>query len=224
MAYDQGFGSIEADIFLRNSDLIVAHDQNELKYNRSFKKLYLENIDSSLRKNRGYPYKDSSRNLQLLIDIKTDSVETLEKLIALLEQFPALIHNHHIFLVITGNRPNPDSFSHYPDFIWFDGVLSGSYTQDQLSRIKVLSDDFHHFSRWRGDGQIPVEDSDRLATFITRAHQDGILVRFWNAPDFNNAWTQFIKLHVDYINTDHIDALAEFLQSDHVRYISPERK
>ncbi|HSZ33198.1 MAG TPA: hypothetical protein VK772_07800, partial [Puia sp.] len=106
MAYEQEFGSIEADIFLVESNLIVAHDKNELKYKRSFRKLYLENLDSCLLKNGRYPYKDSSRYLQLLIDIKTDSVKTLEKLIILLEQFPVVIHNRHISIVITGNRPN----------------------------------------------------------------------------------------------------------------------
>jgi alkaline phosphatase len=213
MAYDQAFGSIEADIFLRNSELIVAHDEKELQYNRSFRKFYLENIDSCLRKNAGYPYKDSNRYLQLLIDIKTDSVETLGKLITLLEQFPALIHNRHIFLVITGNRPNPDSFSHFPDFIWFDGVLSRSYTKDQLSRIKMLSDNFQNYSRWTGDGQIPGEDFEKLRLRVAQAHQDGIRVRFWNAPDFSNAWTQLIQLQIDYINTDHIYALAQYLQA-----------
>ena len=142
MAYDQEFGFIEADIFLRDSELIVAHDEKELLYNRSFRKLYLENIDSCLRKNGGYPYRDSSRFLQLLIDIKTDSVATLAKVIILLEQFPALIHNRHIFLVITGNRPDPGSFTRYPDYIWFDGVLSRNYSKEQLSRIKMLSDNF----------------------------------------------------------------------------------
>ncbi len=213
MAYDQAFGSIEADIFLRNSELIVAHDEKELPYNRSFRKLYLENIDSCLRKNAGYPYKDSSRWLQLLIDIKTDSVETLGKLIILLEQFPALIHNRHIFLVITGNRPNPDSFSHYPDYIWFDGVLSGSYTKDQLSRIKMLSDNFQYYSHWTGEGKMPDEEIEKLSASIVKAHQEGIRVRFWNAPDLGNAWTQLIQLRVDYINTDHINALAKYLQS-----------
>jgi alkaline phosphatase len=213
MAYDQEFGSIEADIFLRGSELIVAHDEKELQYNRSFMKLYLENIDSCVRKNDGYPYKDSSRYLQLLIDIKTDSVSTLNKLIMLLEQFPALIHSQHIFLVITGNRPNPDSFSHYPEYIWFDGVLSRVYTKDQLSRIIMLSDDFHHYSPWRGDGDMPVEDFEKLSILVAKAHENRTRVRFWNAPDFSNAWTQLIKLQVDYLNTDHINALTQYLQT-----------
>jgi alkaline phosphatase len=223
MAYDQEFGSIEADIFLRGDDLIIAHDGKELKYNRSFRKLYLENIDSCLKKNAGYPYKDSSRNLQLLIDIKTDSIETLRKLISLLKQYPALIHNRHFFLVITGNRPDPASFSNYPDFIWFDGVLSKPYTKDQLSRIKMLSDDFRHYSQWNGEGQMPVEDFEKLKTRIAQTHQVGIRVRFWNAPDFNNAWGQLIKLPVDIINTDHIDELTQWLQAGHFKYIPPEK-
>jgi alkaline phosphatase len=223
MAYDQGFGSIEADIFLRDSELIVAHDEKELEFNRSFRTLYLENIDSCLNKNGGNPYKNTTRNLQLLIDIKTDSIATLAKLIVLLEQFPVLIHNRHISIVITGNRPNPDSFSHYPDFIWFDGVLSRPYTPDQLSRIKMLSDDFKHYSQWLVDGQIPIEDIEKLKSRIAKAHQDGIRVRLWNAPDFNNAWAQLIKLRVDYINTDHIAALAQYLQTNHFEYISPGR-
>ena len=223
MAYDQGFGSIEADIFLINSELVVAHDEKELQYKRSFRNLYLENIDSCLKKNGGYPYKDSSRNLQLLIDIKSDSVETLKNLISLLEQFPAIIHNRHILLVITGNRPDPNSFSHYPEYIWFDGVLSRSYTQDQLSRIKMLSDDFKQYSDWRGVGLISVEDFEKIKSPIVKAHKQGIRVRLWNAPDLSNAWTRLVNLQVDYINTDHIAGLAEWLQSVHFEYISPVR-
>jgi alkaline phosphatase len=213
MAYEHEFGSIEADIFLVDSKLIVAHDKSELKYKRSLRQIYLENLDSCLYKNGGYPYKDSSRNLQLLIDIKTDSVETLKKLIFLLEQFPAVIHNRHVSIVITGNRPNPNSFSNYPDFIWFDGVLSKLYTRDQLLKIKMLSDDFQYYSHWRGENKIPAEDGEKLNTVISKAHLYGIPVRLWDAPDNSNAWTQLIELQVDYINTDHISALAQYLQT-----------
>jgi Glycerophosphoryl diester phosphodiesterase family len=211
MAYDEEFGSIEADIFLLDSGLTVAHDEGELKYKRSFSKLYLENIDSCLHKNGGYPYRDSSRYLQLLIDIKTDSIQTLKKLIFLLQQFPAIIHNRHIYIVITGNRPDPDSFSNYPDFIWFDGVLSRSYTRKQLAKIKMLSDDFKYYSHWRGEGLIPAKDIEILSALISKAHLDGIPVRFWDAPDFSNAWKQLMELQVDYINTDHISALSQYL-------------
>src|SRR3954447_10815996 len=75
-AYEAGFGSIEADIFLVNNELLVAHEQKELPMHRTLDSLYLQPLQSALQKNNGYPYKDSTRPLQLLIDIKTDSITT----------------------------------------------------------------------------------------------------------------------------------------------------
>ena len=212
MAYDQGFGSIEADLMLSGGQLIVAHDSTELTFNRPFKTLYLENIQSCIKKNAGYPYRDSSRTLQLLIDIKTDSIETLSTLIALLEHYPDIIHNPHIFLVITGRRPDPELYSRYPDFIWFDGTLSRPYSNDQLSKIKMLSEDFQDYSQWKGEDTFPARDFDQIKAQIIKAHKHGIRVRFWAAPDFPNAWKELIQLQVDFINTDHIAGLTAFLQ------------
>lgn len=222
LAYEHEFGSIEADIFLGDYDLIVAHDTSELKLNRSFKTLYLENMDSCVRKNSGYPYPDSSRNLQLLIDIKTDSAKTLQKIIDLLKLYPALTRNRHIFFVITGNMPDARTFGEFPDFILFDGVLSRNYTRGQLSKIRMLSDDFRQYSKWQGEGQIPAEDVRKIRSRIENAHREGKQVRLWGAPDSGNAWTRLIQLQVDFINTDHIFDLAEFLQRNRFRYSSPE--
>ena len=82
---------------------------------------------------------------------------------------------------------------------------------------------FRHYSQWNGDGQMPVEDFEKLKTRIVQAHREGIRVRLWNAPDFSNAWGQLIKLPVDYINTDHIDELTQWLQAGHFEYIPPEK-
>ena len=89
--------------------------------------------------------------------------------------------------------------------------------------MKMLSDDFHYYSGWNGTAQIPDEDSTKLASVIARAHEEGIPVRFWNAADFSNAWLQFMKLQVDYINTDHIDSLADYLHTRHFKYIGPPK-
>ena len=64
---------------------------------------------------------------------------------------------------------------------------------------------------WRWIKNSCPEDVKKLVSRIEQAHQEGIRVRLWNAPDFSNAWTQLIKLQVDYINTDHIEGLAEYL-------------
>src|SRR5260221_9734513 len=73
MAYDEQFGSIEADIFLQNNELIVAHDTHEVLLNRTLDKLYLQPLAAAILKNKGFVYPGNNRQLQMLIDIKTDS-------------------------------------------------------------------------------------------------------------------------------------------------------
>src|SRR5436305_12198858 len=68
-AYEAGFGSMEADIFLVNNDLLVAHEQKELALHRTLDSLYLQPLQAAVLKNNGYAYKDRKHLLQLLIDI-----------------------------------------------------------------------------------------------------------------------------------------------------------
>ncbi|MDR3716987.1 MAG: alkaline phosphatase [Puia sp.] len=222
LAYDQGFGSIEADIFLVDGQLLVAHEEKELQPQRTLEKLYLEPILACLSKNGGHVYADSTRSLQLLIDIKTDSIHTLDKLVETIRRYPPLINCPTLKFAITGNRPDPGLFSRYPDFIRFDGELYRDYDKAALDKIIMLSDDFERYSRWNGKGRIPPKDRDVLQAAITKAHVLDKPVRFWDAPDFINVWQQLIGLRVDYINTDHIEALSVYLNKlSKTSYTSP---
>jgi alkaline phosphatase len=211
LAYNSRFGSIEADIFLVHGELFVAHDQSELKRNLSLETAYLNNLAACLEKHDGYPYDDPREKLQLLIDIKSDSIETLNQLIWVLKQYPQLINNPDIRILITGNRPDPSLFASYPSYIYFDGVLSKDYPDSVLIRIKMFSDDFRKYSRWNGHGKIPQKDRIILQHQIEKAHGLGIDVRFWNAPDFSSTWKALGGLQVDYINTDQIARLSRSL-------------
>jgi alkaline phosphatase len=210
-AWNNGFGSIEADIFLEGNKLLVAHTTKELNDSRTLQSLYLDPLRKAIIINHGYPYADTSKDLQLLVDVKTDSVNTLNKLIEILKDFPSIINCTKIKIAISGNRPAPAAFAGYPLYIYFDGVLSENYSPEALSKIIMLSDNFWHYSRWHGMDSIPKKDYERLKQVIDKAHNLKKKVRFWNAPDNPNAWQTFESLQVDYINTDHIAALAEFL-------------
>ncbi len=212
-AYNARFGSIEADIFLQNNELIVAHDTVELKKHRTLEEYYLHPLLAFVQKNNGHAYPDASMQLQMLIDIKTDSIKTLNKLTEILKKFPLLINNRTINWVITGNRPALELFSTYPYFILFDGELHKEYSKEALAKIAMLSDDFRKYSQWNGSNNIPENDRRILVKQIGKAHHLNKSVRFWNAPDNVNAWKQFMQLRVDYINTDHINDLANFLNS-----------
>ena len=215
-AYKQQFGSMEADIFLltESDELYVAHNKSDLdKKRRTLDSLYLLPLVNCIRKNKGFVYADTSRKLQLMIDIKTEAVSTLNRLIAMLRKYPELINTSSLQVVISGNRPVADSFYTYPSFIQFDGVLGTSYSKNALSRISMLSAPFSQFSKWNGIETIPEDQKIELARSIALAHATGKRVRFWGAPDTVDAWKEFIKLQVDYINTDRIRELSEFLKS-----------
>src|SRR5258707_8446340 len=72
LAYDEAFGSIEADIFLHNDSLIVGHTTDDLIYHRTLQRLYLDPLLQEVNRNNGNPYKDPARKLQVLIDVKTE--------------------------------------------------------------------------------------------------------------------------------------------------------
>jgi len=213
LAYNAAFGSIEADIWLRAGKLLIGHDSNEIKSGRTLEDYYIRPLDSCVRMNNGHPFADAGRQLQLLIDIKTDSIGTLDALVALLKKYPLLTGSPSLKWAITGNRPASALFTSYPSFIWFDGVLHEDYSSQALSRICIMSDDFKYYSTWNGLDNMPDPDWQRLQQAVSKSHRLHKPVRFWRAPDFSDAWRVFIRLQVDYINTDHLPELAAFLKS-----------
>lgn len=211
-AYNEMFGSIEADIFWQNGELLVAHKKEELVTHRTLEDLYLKPLKAYVEKNKGYIYADTSRSLQFMIDLKTNGDTTLGTLVELLQKYPALTNCATLKIAISGNRPNANTWASYPRFIWFDGELQLEYSTEALARIVMLSAEFKKYTSWNGKGELLPAQRDTLQQAISRAHTLGKPVRFWGAPDTKNTWQQLMSLKVDYINTDKIKALSAFIR------------
>jgi alkaline phosphatase len=76
----------------------------------------------------------------------------------------------------------------------------------------MLSDDFKKYSWWNGSDSLLQKDRKIITAMIGKAHRLHKKIRFWDAPDSQPAWKTFMDLQVDYINTDHIQQLADFLK------------
>lgn len=215
LAYDNHFGSIEADIWAVNGNLFVAHSRPEIKPERTLDSLYINPIVKLLRQNDGKAWDDMASTFQLLIDIKTSVEPALTLLAEKLAKFPEVfnpsINPYAVRIVITGNRPEPDGFKDYPDFISFDGLLTKHYNMEELARIPLYSENLKKFTNWNGEGAFAGKGKVRLQSVIDSVHSLNKKIRFWNAPDDVNAWQTFMVMGIDYINTDHIVKLAEFL-------------
>lgn len=214
LAYQNQFGSLEADIHFRNDTLFVAHDAKDMTAERTFDKLYLQPIVTQVHKNEGSIYKDKSRELTLLVDLKTNFTSTLPALARALEPYQdMLVPKGSVKVVVSGNTPPPTQFDQYPAYIFFDGRPEVTYTAQQAKRLGMISQDFHRFSQWNGKG-IPVEkDRKAIQEVIAKAHALNKPFRFWASPDNINAWKILMNLGVDYVNTDHVAELGTFLNN-----------
>jgi alkaline phosphatase len=143
------------------------------------------------------------KKLQILIDIKSESQLTLNKLEKTLNYYPKIIDKENISIVISGNRPDPKKYMDYPDFIVFDYQSLDPLENDKIwPKIALISLNFKNYSSWNGVGNISVEDFIKLDSIVRLAHSYGKPFRFWGTPDSEIAWEVFRKLRVDYINTD----------------------
>lgn len=225
-AYYAGMGSIEADVFLKDGALYVAHDPSEIKAGITLKKLYLEPLAGFYRQNGNRPYPDSTHRLQLVVDIKKDYAKVLSQLIKDLEGYQDIFNSSKnskaIRIVISGDVPAPADFKNYPDYISFDGRPYTTYTEDQLKRVAMISDDIKSYTPWNGKGNPTAPDLTKLTDVIEKAHQQHKPFRFWATQDSPNTWIVLERLGADWINTDHPEKLKEFqLDKDKLSYTNP---
>jgi len=212
-AWRAGFGSIEADIFLEKGELIVAHDTVELKKGRTLDALYLQPLQAAIIQNKGSVYADPLRELVLLVDVKTAAKPTLEKLVEKLRNYPLLMKTASLRIVISGNRPEVADFHFWPKWMLFDGNPKTVYSRKQLKRVGMFSDNFANYSKWKAEGTLTAGDSLVLDSIVQHVHRLHKKIRLWNAPDLVSSWKTLMDLRVDYINTDHIEALNRFMET-----------
>jgi len=217
LAYCHHFGSIEADIWNVHGDLFVAHEKGKITPERSLDVLYINPIVELFRQNGGKAWVDRSGSFQLLIEIKSEVEPTLSLLIKKLKKYPQVfdpkVNRNAVKVVITGHRPTPTQFVNYPDFIKFDGDLTLKYSNQERKRLALYSEDLGLFTSWKGEGNIPEKEQNRLKIIIDSVHSQNCKIRFWDAPDTPFAWQTLMNLKVDYINTDHIQKLDKFLKN-----------
>ena len=57
-----------------------------------------------------------------------------------------------------------------------------------------------------------------LQEIIREVHDEGKKIRFWGSPDNVNAWEHFYLFGIDFINTDKIIKLHDFIfQNDNIQ-------
>jgi hypothetical protein len=221
-ALDHGFCSVEADIFLRDGQLLVAHDARDLRPERTLERLYLQPLSARVKANNGKVYKDGPR-FWLLVDIKTAGEPTYTALHEVLARYRDMLSTttdgkHQpgaVTVVISGNRPIEFIKSQTTRYAGVDGRLADLKSDAPAHFMPMISDNWTLHFTWRGDGGvIPFGQLERLQSIVEQAHDRGRLVRFWATPETPTLWRDLKNAGVDLINTDKLATLREFLLAE----------
>jgi len=217
-ALDQGFASVEADVFLVDGDLWVAHTEQELDSQRTLRALYLEPLRARSRSQGGMIYPDGGR-FQLLIDLKTPAERTYEVLTEILSEYADImtvvrdgtVEAKTVDVVVSGNRPLAMMQAQAVRFAGVDGRLSDLHSDLPVHLMPLLSDRWGAHFQWRGTGPINETERRQLTEFVARAHAAGRRIRFWATPETEECWQLLRDAGVDHINTDKLIELKQFL-------------
>jgi hypothetical protein len=217
-ALDHGFCSIEADIYLVNGQLLVAHERRQVTPERTLEKLYLDPLRERFIKNRGRIYKGGPE-VTLLIDIKTDWRTTYPVLRAALAKYEKMLTTFQgdskkqsaILAIITGDRSKEMLAGETLRLAALDGELEDLDSNLPASLIPWISSNWSKSFSWRGTGTFSEAERTKLKNLVEKAHRQGRRIRFWGSPDNEQFWRELIDNGVDLINTDDLQGAQQFL-------------
>src|SRR6516225_11634557 len=89
-ALDHGFCSVEADIYLVDGQLLVAHERFQTKPERTLQSLYLDPLRERVKTNGGHVFPNGPE-FTLLIDVKGDWRKTYPVLRDVLKQYAGML-------------------------------------------------------------------------------------------------------------------------------------
>jgi len=222
-ALDQGFCSVEADVWLVEGRLLVAHDLKDARQERTLETLYLDPLQARVRRNGGRVFKGGP-TVTLLVDVKSDSTNTYVALREVFRRYGGMLTKFYpdrtetnaVTVIISGNRARELMKGEAVRLAGYDGRLADLGIGESRHFIPLVSDNWALHFKWKARSEaesMPAEDQVKLKQIVEQAHQKGRRVRFWGMPDSPTVWRALASAGVDLINTDDLSGLGQFLRN-----------
>lgn len=218
-ALAQGFNSVEADIWLVDGQLLVAHNRADVKTDHTLQALYLDPLRALISHNHGQVYSNAV-SFTLMIDVKSAAEPTYVALRQLLAGYTNLLtvftekrtQTNSLSILLTGNRALEIVAAEPLRYAAVDGRLTDMKTNLSPQLVPLVSENWTQHFKWRGKGGFPEDEQTQLRQLVERVHQQGRQLRFWAIPDTLAGWRELQAAGVDIIGTDDLVGLAKFLQ------------
>jgi len=221
-ALDCGFNCVEADLWLIDGELFVAHDKEDIRPERTFERLYLEPLSKLIEQNNGKVHPQSDRPFMLMVDCKSNGEEMLPVLKQKMESYrkyfcevkDGKMHESAILFFLSGSRPVKSILEAGEGFIFLDGQIKDLGKGIDSNMMPVVSDDYARYIGWNGEGDMPQEQLEKMRGYIRQTHEEGKLFRWWGAPDLPSFKRLFIKEGVDLVGADDLKSMLSVLEQE----------
>lgn len=225
-ALSHGFTSVEADVWLVDGELLVAHDREDVDPGRTLESLYLDPLVARARREGGRIYRGYDGVFQLLIDVKSEAGPTYAAVHDVLAEHRRVMTTFRngavrpdaVTAVISGNRDLAAMQAQRVRWAGYDGRMPDLGSGLPASDLPLLSDNWTKNFTWQGVGPMPEVERVKLHDIVDRAHAAGYRVRFWATPDTpgparDAVWGELLAAGVDHLNTDDLAGLEAYLRA-----------
>jgi len=216
-ALDNGFTYLEADIYLRKGQLVVAHFLPSLQPSRTIDKLYLDPLKSFFENDT---LGTTHPPITLMIDIKSSPEKSYRSLALLLQNYKPLLsyyengtlYKRAITVVITGRKPVWTIAHQDCRYVFIDeNLIQMAKEKNSADLCPIASCHYNKIVGRNGRETISKKEKDALCKYVQIAHQNGKKVRLWASPENAGVWKELLNCGVDLINTDNLVELKTFL-------------
>ena len=218
-ALDQGFESVEADVWLDGTDIGVSHTGAPFK--GSLDGLYLQPLEERLAANHGSVYGDG-KPFFLWLDLKQGSAQLQDAIAARLAartwltrfDDSGVVTPGAVTVLLTGDAtaktaltaraaPRPDARD------------SNDYSPkdpQQDGRWRSYAVNYYAWLTWNGVGEIPSDQRRQLRNLVNGVHATGRTLRIYSAPEQAAYWREAKAAGVDFIGADDLVGLAAVMR------------
>src|SRR5688572_21320374 len=179
-ALECGFCSVEADVWLVDGKLLVAHDRNRVKPERTLESLYLEPLRERVRRHGGRVYPTGAEFI-LLVDVKSDAGETYAALRDVLKEYADMLTGFRsgstatnaVTVIISGNRDRSAMANEAVRYAALDGRLEDLDSSASTHFIPLVSESWTRIFNCGAADQCPKKKNKNCNKWLRKAKARG---------------------------------------------------
>jgi glycerophosphoryl diester phosphodiesterase len=228
-AMDAGFMSVEVDVHLLKGDILVNHEAIFTRKGRNLEKLYLQPLFEMAKANQFKSvYADGPEEFIVYLDVKQGCPGIHDTLITQLKSYQQMltvwedgVKKIGAVSVIIGDCGRREEWvSAEKRWFYFDAHLDAIDNSLDADFIPRVSSNLRAVTKWRGAGEMPLEDEEKIREIVEQAHAKGRTVRFWAGSNRPKVWDKLLDLGVDWINVDRLKKFQRFMKKRQERIAS----